>query len=80
MSACSGDPSYGARALETRMRSRGASSRAGIQKIPGTSTHSAPSRIVSLRVISCRRVFGRRDFNWRKKNPAYAPLSAHLSN
>ncbi len=44
----------------------------------GTSTHLVPNRIVSLRVVGCRRVFGRDESNSRKKNPAYSPPSAHL--
>jgi len=43
----------------------------------GTSTHPVPSRIVSQRVVRCRPVFHMANLNWRKKNPAYAPLSVH---
>ena len=50
----------------------------GIQKILGTTTHLVPSRIVSLRVVGCRRVFGSADLSWRKKNPAYSLPSTHL--
>jgi hypothetical protein len=33
---------------------------------------------MSPRVIRCRPVFEMASLNWRKTNPAYAPLSAHL--
>ena len=49
----------------------------GRQKVLGTSTHLVPNRAVSLRVVRCQGVFRRAITNLRKKNPAYAPLSAH---
>ena len=47
------------------------------QKVLRTSTHLVHSRIVSMRVVLCRSVFAMPNLNWRKKNRAYAPLSAH---